>query len=62
MAPGADVRAMDRRVIWLFVAAGSTIGGFAPMAWGGSVFGVASLILACGGGVAGLWAAVKLSL
>lgn len=52
---------MDKRVLWLFVAAGSTLGGFAPEAWGGSAFGVASLTLACLGGLVGVWAAVKLT-
>jgi hypothetical protein len=52
---------MDRRVVWLFVVAGSTLGGFAPEAWGGSAFGVASLALACLGGIAGVWLVVKLT-
>jgi hypothetical protein len=52
---------MDRRVGWLFVVAGSTLGGFAPEACGGSAFGVASLALACLGGIAGVWLAVKLT-
>lgn len=52
---------MDRRVVWLFVAASSTVGGFAPEVWGGSAFGLASLALACLGGLAGLWFAVKLT-
>jgi hypothetical protein len=51
---------MDRRVVWLFVVVGSTMGGFAPEAWGGSAFGFASLALACLGGVAGLWCAAML--
>jgi hypothetical protein len=58
---GADTGVMDRRVIWLFVVAGSTLGGFAPEAWGGSAFGVASLGLACLGGIAGVWFAVRLT-
>lgn len=58
---GADSAAMDRRVVWLFVGAGSTAGGFAPETWGGSTFGLASLVLACLGGIAGLWFAVKLT-
>lgn len=52
---------MDRRVVWLFVAAGSTLGGLAPKVWGGSAFGLASLALACLGGFAGLWVAVRLT-
>jgi hypothetical protein len=51
---------MDRRVIWLFVVAGSTVGGLAPQAWGGSALGLASLVLASLGGLAGVWLAVKL--
>lgn len=58
---GADSDAVDKRVLWLFVAAGSTLGGFAPEAWGGSAFGVASLTLACLGGLVGVCAAVKLT-
>jgi hypothetical protein len=52
---------MDRRVVWLFVAVGSTIGGLAPEAWGGSAFGLASLALGCLGGLAGIWAAFRLA-
>jgi hypothetical protein len=51
---------MERRVVWLFVAVGSTIGGLAPEAWGGSAFGLASLALGCLGGLAGIWAASRL--
>jgi hypothetical protein len=52
---------MDRRIVWIFVGVGSTMGGLAPEAWGGSAFGFASLVLGCLGGVAGLWFAVKLT-
>ena len=52
---------MDRRIVWIFVGAGSTIGGFAPVTWGGSAFGFASLVLGCLGGVAGLWLALRLT-
>jgi hypothetical protein len=52
---------MDRRVVWIFVGVGSTIGGLAPAVWGGSAFGVASLALGSLGGVAGLWLAAKLT-
>jgi len=45
---------MDRRVVWLFVLVGSTLGGLAPEAWGGSALGLASLALASLGGVAGV--------
>jgi hypothetical protein len=52
---------MDRRVVWLCVVVGSTIGGLAPQAWGASAFGVASLALGCLGGLAGVWLAVRLT-
>ena len=60
-ALAVDREAVDRRVVWLFVAAGSTLGGFAPVLWGGSAFGVAALALACLGGFSGIWLAVKLT-
>jgi hypothetical protein len=52
---------MDKRVVWICVGVGSTIGGFAPMVWGGSAMGVASLALGTLGGLAGLWFAAKLA-
>lgn len=52
---------MDRRVVWICVGVGSTVGGLLPEVWGGSAFGLASLMLGCLGGVAGLWLAVKLT-
>jgi hypothetical protein len=52
---------MDKRVVWLFVVVGSTLGGLAPEAWGGSAFGLASLALGCLGGLAGVWAASRLT-
>lgn len=47
--------------MWLFVAAGSIVGGLLPEAWGASAFGLASLVFGCLGGVAGVWAAVRLT-
>jgi hypothetical protein len=52
---------MDRRIVWIFVGVGSTVGGLLPEAWGGSAFGVASLALGCLGGIAGLFFAAKLT-
>ncbi len=52
---------MDRRVTWLFVIVGSTVGGLLPEAWGGSAFGLASLAFGCLGGLAGVWAASRLA-
>ena len=52
---------MDRRVVWIFVGVGMTLGGLLPAAWGGSALGVASLALGSLGGLAGLWLAAKLT-
>ena len=57
----ADRSGVDRRVIWLFVAFGMTVGGFLPEVWGGSALGFASLVFATLGGVAALWLGVKLT-
>jgi outer membrane lipoprotein SlyB len=57
----ADVLPVDRRVIWLCVGAGSTVGGLIPEAWGGSAFGVGSLLLGVLGAVAGLWLGARLT-
>ena len=56
-----DKCAMDRRVVWIFVGVGMTVGGFLPEAWGGSALGLASLALGSLGGLAGLWLAVRLT-
>lgn len=58
---GADRRGMDRRVVWLFVGAGTIAGGFVPVVWGGSALGFASLVCGALGGVAGLWVGLKLT-
>lgn len=52
---------MERRVVWLCVLAGSTVGGFVPEAWGGSAFGMASILLGVVGGIAGLWLGVRIA-
>jgi hypothetical protein len=52
---------MDRRVVWIFVGVGMTVGGLLPETWGGSVLGIASLVLGSLGGLAGLWLAVRLT-
>jgi hypothetical protein len=52
---------MDRRIVWIFVGVGMTVGGFVPVVWGGSAFGFASLVFGTLGGAAGLWLASKLA-
>jgi hypothetical protein len=52
---------MERRVVWLCVLAGSTVGGLVPEAWGGSAFGAASFGLGIVGAFAGVWLGVRLA-
>lgn len=52
---------MDRRVIWLCVLVGSTVGGVVPEAWGGSAFGMSSIVLGVVGGIAGIWLGARLA-
>jgi hypothetical protein len=52
---------MENRVVWIFVGVGMTVGGFVPMIWGGSALGFASLVFGTLGGIAGLWAGLKLT-
>jgi hypothetical protein len=51
---------MDRRLVWIFIGVGMSLGGLFPEVWGGSALGVASLALASLGGLGGLWLAAKL--
>ena len=51
---------MDKRIIWILVGVGMTLGGLLPEVWGGSALGVAALALASLGGIAALWLAVRL--
>jgi hypothetical protein len=52
---------VDRRILWLSVLVCSTVGGLAPEAWGGSAFGLASLVLSAAGAVVGVVLAARLS-
>jgi hypothetical protein len=52
---------MDKRVIWLCAIGGGMAGGLIPMAWGGSAFGGASLLLGVVGGLGGVWVGVRLA-
>jgi hypothetical protein len=52
---------MGRSVIGLCAIAGTVIGGFVPELWGGSSLSAASLVFSALGGLAGVWAGVRLS-
>ena len=52
---------VDKRVLWMCIAVGSTVGGLIPQAWNASGFGVAALLGSAIGGIVGVWVAVRIS-
>lgn len=50
-----------KSTIYLFMAVGSAIGSYIPVLWGGSVLGMASVILTAVGGFFGIWVGFKLT-
>jgi outer membrane lipoprotein SlyB len=53
----SDPRTMNKKVLWMCMAAGSTIGGYLPTFIGQGSFSVASIVGSFVGGVAGVFAA-----
>ena len=51
----------SRSVIGLCATVGMILGGYVPVLWGASSFGGESLLFGVFGGVAGVWAGVRLS-
>jgi hypothetical protein len=51
---------MDKRVMWMCVAVGSTLGALVPQAWGASGFGTAAILGTAVGGIAGVWLAARI--
>jgi len=50
-----------RSVIGLCALIGTIVGGYLPALWGGSSFGLASLLFGVLGGIAGIWVGVRVS-
>ncbi len=50
----------SKSLIWLFAAIGSTVFGYIPLAWGGSLFSFSSIILGGVGAMLGIYIAFKL--
>ncbi len=48
-------------MLWMCLFLGSTVGGVLPEAWGGSAFGLASLVLGAAGAVVGVMVAAQIS-
>ena len=52
---------MNRTVVWICVALGSTVGGLVPDLFGAGMLSGAGLLGTFVGALAGVWVAVKLS-
>jgi hypothetical protein len=52
---------MDKRIIYIGMIIGSVVGGYLPVLWGAGVFSVASVLCGGAGGLAGIWAAWRLT-
>jgi hypothetical protein len=52
---------MERRMIGFCAFLGGTIGSFVPAMWGGSEMGLASLLTALVGGVAGVFVGARIA-
>lgn len=50
---------VDRRLIYLGLFIGSTIGSLVPSLWGEGMFSISSIVLSLLGGIAGIWVAYK---
>jgi len=51
----------SKSLIWIFMAIGSTIGGYIPTLWGSGFFSFSSVILTAVGGILGIWLGYRLS-
>jgi uncharacterized membrane protein YeaQ/YmgE (transglycosylase-associated protein family) len=51
---------MNKKVLWMCMAVGSTIGGYIPTFFGQSQFGIMSILGSVVGGVAGVFAAQRI--
>ena len=52
---------MDKKIIWLGLLVGSTIGGFIPSFWGAGMLSFSGLILSALGGFVGIWLGSRIS-
>jgi hypothetical protein len=52
---------MTKRLAWIGMFVGSSVGNAVPLLWGGSVFSMTGVLLALVGGIVGIWAGVRLA-
>ena len=51
---------MQKKMIWIGLFVGSTIGNFLPTLWGGDAISVSGVLLSLVGGIVGIWAGYRL--
>ena len=51
----------SKKIIWIFMTVGLTVGGFVPLLWGAGEFSFSSIIFSGIGGFVGIWLGFKLS-
>ena len=51
---------MDRKILWMCITVGSTIGGYLPTVVGQGAFSLASFAGGIAGALAGIWAARRI--
>jgi hypothetical protein len=50
----------NKKIIWIGMTVGSTIGGFIPSLWHAGMFSMWSIVLSTIGGIAGIWAGYQI--
>ena len=51
---------MDRKkLVWIGLFVGSTVGGFVPALWGAGLLSVSGIIFSGIGGISGIWLGFK---
>jgi uncharacterized membrane protein YoaK (UPF0700 family) len=57
---GSDSRLVNKKVLWMCMAVGSTVGGYLPTFFGQGSFSLASIVGSLLGGVAGVFGAARI--
>lgn len=52
---------MEKKIIWLMLFVGSTLGSFVPLLWGESAFSISSIVFTTLGGFLGIWIGFKIN-
>jgi len=50
----------SKKIVWLFVMIGSSLGSYIPLLWGSSFLSYSSVLLSGVGGLLGVWVGLKI--